>query len=91
MVSTNKQPAADDCEQYPILKYSLEINAASSESLVESQSKAWTTGNVIISRNLSEDTAYLFRLLVFNSVGVVASNTTPFCEHTLGAHCIVID
>ena len=81
----NKQPAADDCEQYPILKYSLEICTSSSEILAESQGEAWTTGNVIISRNLSEDTTYLFRLLVFNSVGVVASNTTPFCDHTLGA------
>ena len=81
--STINKQSADDCEQlqYPtIYNYSLEIYASPSEALVQSQGKACTTENVIISGNLSENTAYLFRLLVSNTIGVSASNKIHFCK-----------
>ena len=73
------QPATD-CEQYPMLNYSLEIYTPSSELLVAARDKQWNTDNIIIDRNLSENIAYSFSLLVSNSVGVVVSNRTHFCE-----------
>ena len=73
------QPA-EYCERYPILNYSLEIYASPSDSqvLIATQDKPW---NIDVTRgNLSENTAYSFRILVSNSVGLVASNRTHFCE-----------
>ena len=74
------QPA-EYCEGYPILNYTLEIYASPSDSqvLIATQNKPWT---IDISGNLSENTAYSFRILVSNSVGVVASNRTHFCKLT---------
>jgi hypothetical protein len=73
------QPAGY-CEQYPVLNYSLEILSSSSSDspvLIATQDQPW---NIDIRGNLSENTAYSFRILVSNSVGVVASSTTHFCK-----------
>ena len=73
------QPA-EYCEGYPILNYSLEIYASPSDSqvLIATQDKPWTID--VTRGNLSENTAYSFRILVSNSVGVVASSRIHFCE-----------
>ena len=73
------QPA-EYCEEYPTLNYSLEIYASPSDSqvLIATQDRPWTID--VTRGNLSENTAYSFRILISNSVGVVGSSRTHFCE-----------
>ena len=69
------------CESYPVLNYSLEINATSSKVVISAQDRATLAAeSIIISGNLSENAAYSFRILTSNSVGTVASNRTHFCK-----------
>jgi hypothetical protein len=58
------QPA-EYCEWYPVLNYSLEISSSDSPVLIATQDQPW---NIDIRGNLSENTAYSFRILVSNSV-----------------------
>jgi hypothetical protein len=73
------QPA-EYCERYPgpVLNYSLEISSSDSPVLIATQDQPWNIE--IQGGNLSENTAYSFRILISNSVGIVASSTTHFCK-----------
>ena len=69
------QPA-NYCMQYPVLNYTLEVEAPSSEILSVSTADVLS----ITIDNLTEDLYYSFKVVVANSVGTVSTNDTGFCE-----------
>ena len=68
---------ADYCEQYPVLNYTLEVEAPSSEILSVS-----TADDLSITiNNLTDDRYYSFKVVVSNSIGTVSTHDTAFCEY----------